>query len=172
MIWENYTKGWKNIFNFTGRATRAEYWIFNILNWIFITLLLTIIFSAFAVSFDKPEEALGKVGMLFIFVIFPYLFAVFSQTVRRIRDIGVSGWWTVLYLPVNAILWGIPAIIIGLIPSSKYSQTEEKSNAESDKNSSQNDKMPDLKPFEYRNESKQTAQQSTHDAPRPLKRLE
>lgn len=139
MILENYKKGWKNIFNFKGRASRAEYWIFNILNWVLFVLLLIAISATFAKA-DR-DEGMKSFMVFFIFICIPYLIAAISQAVRRIRDAGASGWWMLLFLPINAVLWGFPAIILGFIPSSAKSAQSY--------NRYQQKVPPDIKDFRY-----------------------
>jgi len=179
MIWDSYTKGWKNIFNFTGRATRMEYWMFTILNFLFVTVLLTAIMVPAGLALEDPQEIFGKFGVLIVFVMIPYIFAVFSQLVRRIRDTGISGWWTLLFLPVNALLYGIPSFILGFIPSSQTSngnntQQQFKDNSENSYESHQQKPEPELKRYEY--EAPQTKSNNNNSESRkpskPLKRLD
>lgn len=154
MIWDNFTKGWKNTLNFTGRASRAEYWTFTILSWVFLVLLTIAIMVPVSLAMDETKETVGKFGFLIFFVLIPYLIASLSLTVRRIRDMGISGWWTLLFLPVNAILYGIPSIVIGFIPSKTSSHSQQKAS-------------PELKDFYYAPETKAQSKQSTEQSSRP-----
>ena len=110
-----FIKTLKNVFNYSGRSTRTEYWVF---------LLITIILSIsadlwlkfleyqivnFEMSYD-PSVALNAVMLVFIWL----GLAQISLSVRRIRDIGLSSWWGLLFIPL-----GLPMIVVGFIPSKK-----------------------------------------------------
>ena len=60
-------------------------------------------------------------AMVFV-VRFALLFFFFvwgmGVTVRRLHDIGKSGLWLLLIVPLNLILFFLPSIILGLIDSS------------------------------------------------------
>jgi len=154
MIWDNFTKGWKNIFNFSGHATRAEYWAFTILSWIFMVLLTIAIMLPISLAVDETKETMGKFGILIFFIITPYLIATLSLMVRRIRDTGVSGWWSLLFLPVNAIFYGIPALILGFIPSAQVAVTQASVTY-------QQKASPEIKDFHYTPEPKTQSNQGT-----------
>ena len=65
-----------NYFNFSGRATRAEFW------WVYLTLTL-----------------IGIVPILGSFINLIALIGFISLTSRRLQDVGFSGWYQlVLYL--------------------------------------------------------------------------
>ncbi len=66
--------------NFSGKATRLEYW------WFFLFVLLVM-----AVATIIHEKAYQIVG---VFLLIPYL----AVGTRRLNDIGRSGWWQLLLL--------------------------------------------------------------------------
>lgn len=82
--------------DFTGRATRAEFWWFAL----FIALVTT--------ALEYLSQ--GVASVFFIAVLLPFL----AAGTRRLRDIGKSGWWLLfLLIPVAgfvlaAILWILP----------------------------------------------------------------
>jgi len=78
---------------FTGRAQRKEYWMFFLFN-IIIAILLGIIEVVIGISPDADESILANIYSLAI------LLPSLAVSVRRLHDIGRSGWW----------------ILIGLIP--------------------------------------------------------
>ncbi|MNO14862.1 Inner membrane protein YhaH [compost metagenome] len=97
-----YLKAFKNYVNFSGRARRKEYWLFQLFNGIIALILyLPILASLPAVMAGE-----GPSGVASLFTTFFFLFglAVFlpnlAVTVRRLHDTGKSGW----------------SILIGLIP--------------------------------------------------------
>lgn len=94
-----------NIVNFSGRATRAEYWYY----YLFVTLLS---FSVVGVIlFAMPPEALvtletemtRPVYVLGSFVVFTL--PGWSLLIRRLHDIDRSGfWWLIAFVPLVGAL--------------------------------------------------------------------
>lgn len=84
--------------DFTGRARRAEYWQFLLLQ-VFIYLCLGIIFGVGVGQSHGPVVALGgfivAAGVFGLFCLLPNL----AVMVRRLHDTGKSAWWLLLYLP-------------------------------------------------------------------------
>ncbi len=92
-----YLKVLQNYSTFNGRADRKEYWIFFSFNFIF-SFGLTIIDRL--VSFNNARYGLGFINIFFSIVVFIPSFAV---GVRRMHDVGKSGWF--LLIPIyNLIL--------------------------------------------------------------------
>ena len=85
-------------FSFKGRSSRREFWAFNIINLIILALLMILIPHEF-VKFlfhklpDDPNALTITFPILFIFSIFIQTFAV---SVRRLHDINLSGWWSLV----------------------------------------------------------------------------
>ncbi len=74
--------------DFKGRASRSEYWYF-VLFCIIIAIILSIIDSIFGFHPAEGSRA-GGLGSLFsIITIIPSL----ALAIRRLHDIGKSGWW-------------------------------------------------------------------------------
>jgi uncharacterized membrane protein YhaH (DUF805 family) len=113
-----------NMFNFSGRARRAEYWWFVL----FTYLVMFLIQGGFAYwLFTSPEfsAAMGNPqgmdvlvkryedqvwrwsGLAFVAMLFLYWIPQLAVTVRRLHDTGRSGWW--MFKP---ILIGIAAAIV------------------------------------------------------------
>ena len=81
--------GFSNYFNFKDRSTRSAYWYFTL--FLFIASLLT---ATADVLLVQPEH-LGPIGGIFtLATIIPSL----SLSVRRLHDIGRTGWWLLLAL--------------------------------------------------------------------------
>lgn len=102
---EWYFKAIKNYANFKGRARRKEYWIFTILNLIIISALYLL------------EDATNSDFLIVLLVIY-YLFMLIpslSVTVRRLHDIGHSGWmYLVNFIP---LVGGIILLILTCLDS-------------------------------------------------------
>lgn len=73
--------------DFVGRANRLEYWIF--LLWVVGIASVTGILSLFA------ERMLWTLVIVFLLSI---LLPTMALTVRRLHDIGWSGWWALLFV--------------------------------------------------------------------------
>lgn len=137
MIWDNITKGWKNIFNFTGRASRAEFWLLVLSGSI---LSLTLLILGVLLPFFT---------IVFYIIVFPaFAIASLSVTIRRTRDTGASGWFGVL-----AFLTGIFALIVGFIPSKNPEAVDSSSNR-------QQKPSPEIKDFHYTPEMNSTSSSS------------
>ena len=97
--------------DFSGRATRAEYWW-----WVLATIIASAIVGAIdssIVSFAggyKAGYTFSPLGTIFgLAVLLPDL----AVTARRLHDIGKTGWWQLVWFATAVIAW-IP-FIIGLI---------------------------------------------------------
>jgi uncharacterized membrane protein YhaH (DUF805 family) len=88
MFW--WLKCMKQFADFKGRARRKEYWIFTLFN-----LIFTILVNIVSVFGKIPEW-----GTIFYLVM---LIPGFAVAVRRVHDVGKSGW--ILLIPIyNLIL--------------------------------------------------------------------
>ena len=108
----SYFETWAKYATFEGRATRAEYWLF-----IIITPILTIIIREIGFKMGMTTEPNSDYmvrsipGVIFgLLAIIPHI----AVSVRRIHDIGLSGWWGWLFIPLILPMW-----IVGFIRSSK-----------------------------------------------------
>ena len=95
-----YLKCWKQYADFSGRARRKEYWIFSLINCI-------IIFFLYILQIVSIESTLWPI---FPIVFFLYAAAVLlpglAVSIRRLHDIGKSGWWYLIYLiPIIGAIW-------------------------------------------------------------------
>lgn len=95
---EAIVSGYKNYFNIRGRATRSEYW-----NFVLFSVLIMILISVGAIVIAATvfqQASLESVGFTVLVVVFIYVFAfalpLTAMQVRRIHDIGQSGWWVFL----------------------------------------------------------------------------
>lgn len=82
---------------FKGRARRKEYWLFTLFN--FLILFILLIF----------DSLIGAQGVLFILYFLATLLPNLAVTVRRLHDIGKSGWW--ILISIIPIIGGIVLVI-------------------------------------------------------------
>lgn len=88
---------WKNYANFKGRARRSEYWF--VFLFLFLTNLAAAAIDLVLMQGDVDRFiANGGGGIVGLIWILATIVPALSVTVRRIHDIGKSGWWAVLVL--------------------------------------------------------------------------
>lgn len=93
VVFENYA-------NFNGRARRSEYWYFALASGI-ISIVLTIIDKVAGTTFGIAET--GIIGGLYSLLV---LLPSFAVGVRRLHDVGKSGWFTLIILiPIIGAIW-------------------------------------------------------------------
>ena len=91
-----YTQAFMKAFDFTGRATRKEFWVFTITAYILVILLG--IFTAMCTSIENiSETAVFFVNTSSILLSIILIFPSIALAVRRLHDVGLSGFW-LLYL--------------------------------------------------------------------------
>lgn len=99
-----YLKVLQNYANFSGRARRSEYWYFTLFN-LFAFISTAILDSLFGTTFDMGFGAspYGYITILYYFFILIPSLAVF---VRRLHDVGKSGWFILISLiPLIGAIW-------------------------------------------------------------------
>ncbi|MEM8823188.1 MAG: DUF805 domain-containing protein, partial [Pseudomonadota bacterium] len=120
-------------FTFSGRATRSEHWWFVLVYYVasivltlaFIWPIMTAGFQAAAAGVELSEEevlalmpvSISTMAWAWLFLLWP-MFANISVMVRRLHDIGRSGWWYWIYL-VPFVGWLILLIML-CMPSEGY----------------------------------------------------
>lgn len=117
----------KNYVNFEGRSRRSEYWkvvLFNLIIYIPFYIVYGILVASLIANpnlMNNPEHVLGSIGMGSIILIFVYMlyglacFLPFiSILVRRLHDIGLSGYYAMLLLLllIPFISWIVSLMII------------------------------------------------------------
>ncbi|GAA4236739.1 DUF805 domain-containing protein [Postechiella marina] len=89
-----------NYANFTGRARRKEYWMFALFNGIFI-LGIMLVSGGIAAATDMP----AIMGLYIIYVL-GVLVPSLAVVVRRLHDVGKSGWFYLIGLiPLIGPIW-------------------------------------------------------------------
>lgn len=84
----NYLIPWKKYVTFSGRAQRAEYWTFTLVNTLIYFLLLGL-----SASTDNTG-LLALAGLFNLLALLPTL----AVTARRLHDTGRKGWWMLIVL--------------------------------------------------------------------------
>ena len=117
----------KKLFSFKGRATRKEFWKMQAI--LFVTYILfgiTLGILAAVIAPKIPENELPTYlplfGFLTLIFIIPLGIINWAVIVRRLHDLNLSGWYSLILLPISfldksGILSLICIISLGSIPS-------------------------------------------------------
>lgn len=90
----------KKYAEFSGRARRKEYWMFYLFNMGF-SLLAVLLDNVLGLANDD----LGY-GVLYMLYSLALLLPALGVMVRRLHDVGKSGWWFFISLiPLIGIIW-------------------------------------------------------------------
>ncbi|MBN1950759.1 MAG: DUF805 domain-containing protein [Bacteroidales bacterium] len=101
-----YLLGFKNFLNFRGRAVRKEFWMFMLVN-ILLLIAALIIDNTYFPDLFKLPFAYCFPGYLAVILI-----PAFSVTIRRLHDVGNTGWILLLTLiPVIGVLWILSILV-------------------------------------------------------------
>ena len=112
-----YSDGWKKTFTYKGCATRKEFWIFILVN-LFVFNIFSFINKMMAVAGNGLLDILLVVSTGFsLQVLFMVILIIPSMSlgIRRMHDIGRSGWWFSSLLVGNIFI--IPAFLGALVSS-------------------------------------------------------
>jgi uncharacterized membrane protein YhaH (DUF805 family) len=93
VVFENYA-------NFNGRARRSEYWYFALTS-IIIFIIAMILDNVLGIAFDN----IGY-GPIYITFALATLLPGLAVTVRRLHDVGKSGWfYFIVLIPFIGSIW-------------------------------------------------------------------
>ncbi|MGX2949996.1 DUF805 domain-containing protein [Ursidibacter sp. B-7004-1] len=109
-----FIHAFKNIFNYSGRARRAEYGWFMLMNFLLqlgVLLVAWVVIAGLSLNIISPSLAtLGAIGIIYYAVSFIYAILTFfvslSLTARRLHDLGRSGWWQLFICLLPLLLLG------------------------------------------------------------------
>lgn len=107
-IIDNYVSVLKKYAQFSGRASRAEYWYFFLAN-IIVSILLGIVGRMLGL---KPGDGLESLSSLYSLVVLVPSLAV---SVRRLHDTNRSGWW--LFINIIPLIGQIVLLIFYITDS-------------------------------------------------------
>lgn len=87
---------------FSGRARRKEYWMFILFNMIFCLIAMALD-KILGIGFDCLYNTYGPIYIIYILAVFIPGLAV---VVRRLHDIGKSGWmYLICFIPIVGAIW-------------------------------------------------------------------
>ena len=103
-----FIKAFRQYADFSGRASRQEFWMFVLFNllfamaWAFVAGLLTGLFGG---SFDQESRLIFMYKLIAIYYAVTAVPAM-AVGVRRLHDMGRSGWWMLIGLvPLVGGIW-------------------------------------------------------------------
>lgn len=109
---EAFINAFRNYANFAGRATRSEFWSFQLIG--FIIGLLTAQQDVLIDTWNDEWKIGLFNGLWIVASIVPYL----SILSRRLHDAGKSGWMgLLLLLPIIGWIWVTILLFLPSIPS-------------------------------------------------------
>ena len=95
-----YLKVLKNYAGFSGRARRKEYWMFALFNLIFLIL------AVIADNLVGTTISGLPYGLFYFVYAFAILIPGLAVAVRRLHDVGKSGWFMfILLIPLIGAIW-------------------------------------------------------------------
>lgn len=100
-----YIKALKNYAVFPGRARRSEYWYFVLFNFLF-AMAAAILDNVLHLTISIVPEYPGFYGYIYLaYALFAFL-PGFAVLVRRLHDIGKSGWFFfIVFIPIAGAIW-------------------------------------------------------------------
>jgi len=95
-----YLKVLKQYADFSGRARRTEYWMFALFNIVFLVVAMVLDNVLGTTAGDLPY------GAFYFLYTFAVLIPGLAVTVRRLHDVGKSGWmFLVILIPLAGAIW-------------------------------------------------------------------
>ena len=111
-----------NYATFRGRARRKEYWAFVLFSTLALIILLLcgILVDALLGNFDPygdgPIAVIATAGIALVVGFLPVL----AVTIRRFHDVGMSGWFYLLFVVLSLFtIGGLIILVVTLIPTQK-----------------------------------------------------
>jgi uncharacterized membrane protein YhaH (DUF805 family) len=90
----------KNYATFTGRARRSEYWFFYLFYFIFLVMAV-ILDNLLGITIEDTG-----IGPLYFISILAMIIPGLAVTVRRLHDVGKSGWfYFIVLIPIVGSIW-------------------------------------------------------------------
>lgn len=98
---ENYKKVLSKYATFSGRARRREYWYF-VLSFFIMVIVGVILDNVFGITIS-PEIPYGPIYFIVILV---HIIPSIAVLVRRLHDVGKSGWmYFISLVPIIGSIW-------------------------------------------------------------------
>ena len=90
--------------DFNGRARRKEYWMWT-LYYTIVLLFAMVLDNVLGLNFELFGQDLGY-GWLYVTVAITHLIPGFGIVIRRLHDVGKSGWfYLIILIPLIGFIW-------------------------------------------------------------------
>jgi uncharacterized membrane protein YhaH (DUF805 family) len=96
---EAVRSGFKNLWNFDGRATRPEFW-----HWVLVSFLA---YFGLIFTVGWVAASLGLYQEFNLLVLLGIGILGLSVTVRRLHDVGKAGWWILISAVPLGVLYAL-----------------------------------------------------------------
>jgi uncharacterized membrane protein YhaH (DUF805 family) len=83
---------------FSGRASRSEFWLFQLFT--FLGSIATLIIDVMILGFSI-DDASSPTNLIFLLIV---MIPSVAAGCRRLHDLNKSGWWQLLYLTIIGII--------------------------------------------------------------------
>jgi len=113
-LWAALINGYKNIFNFSGRTSRYEFWAFMLSNLITVAIALPILLWISALVVKSGAAVLGVLVVVLIAETLVFL----SMTARRLHDTGASAWKGYFKAVVMSFLTLVLLVVLAVVITS------------------------------------------------------
>jgi uncharacterized membrane protein YhaH (DUF805 family) len=101
-----YMEALRKYAEFSGRSRRKEFWMFTLINAVVIFAM------AFASAFYKDN--INPFGIILLVYILAIVIPSLALTIRRLHDIGRSGWW--IFISLVPFIGSIVMLIFEVLP--------------------------------------------------------
>lgn len=90
---------------FSGRARRSEFWFLVLFNMIF-TVLAMVIDNVLGTTFSFGYGVSSPYGYMYLLYVLAVFIPSLAVTVRRLHDVGKSGWmYFIILIPIIGTIW-------------------------------------------------------------------
>ena len=118
-----YLKVLKQYTRFHGRARRKEFWYFNLINFLILLLWTILTIALFSLQSNGISDGIrllvAIMGLLRTIYVLGTFLPSLAVSVRRLHDIGKSGWWYLINLiPLVGSLIFLYFMVLDSEPSS------------------------------------------------------
>lgn len=94
---KSYLNGMKRYFQFSGRSSRSQFWLFQ------LVMFILVIIAAMIDTKSGSQLPAQKVGVLTAIVGLAHIIPSWAVMVRRLHDSDHRGWW--ILLPIIPIIF-------------------------------------------------------------------
>ncbi|MEO6113854.1 MAG: DUF805 domain-containing protein [Sphingomicrobium sp.] len=89
----------KKYAEFTGRASRSEYW------WFYLLIIIVYVVAMIVDSVIGTDQALGPYGIVMAISMLALLIPSIAAGIRRLHDTDRSGWWLLIaFIPLIGVI--------------------------------------------------------------------